>query len=95
MKRAKELDDFFARNQRTVGPLHGLPVSLKASAGVKGGDASAGIVALVVNKFPDDADLVKILLSAGAVPYVRTTETQALVCWIGFVHLFGYFKPFL
>lgn len=29
LKRAQELDDYFAKEGKTVGPLHGLPISLK------------------------------------------------------------------
>jgi amidase len=47
--------------------------------GVKGSDASAGFVAWTGQKFSDDAELLKILLAAGAVAYVRTTEPQGLV----------------
>lgn len=27
--RAKELDDFFSKNGRLIGPLHGVPISTK------------------------------------------------------------------
>lgn len=30
IQRAKELDDYFKANGKTVGPLHGLPISIKA-----------------------------------------------------------------
>lgn len=29
IKRAEELDEYLAREGRTVGPLHGLPISFK------------------------------------------------------------------
>lgn len=40
MARAKELDDYQAKYGRTLGPLHGLPVSLKGQFHVKGVDTS-------------------------------------------------------
>ncbi|RHZ50159.1 uncharacterized protein CDV56_104675 [Aspergillus thermomutatus] len=79
LARAEELDDFFALNGKTVGPLHGLPISIKAHMGVKGSDSSAGFVAWAGRTFLDDAELLKILLAAGAIAYVRTTEPQALM----------------
>lgn len=35
MSRAKELDDYYAENKKTVGPLHGLPISLKDQFRIK------------------------------------------------------------
>jgi amidase len=40
---AKLLDDVLARTGRTVGPLHGLPVSIKDLFDVKGVDTSIGV----------------------------------------------------
>lgn len=39
---AKHLDDVLARTGKPVGPLHGLPVSIKDALAVKGQDTSAG-----------------------------------------------------
>lgn len=36
LERAKELDEYYKKHQKTVGPLHGLPVSLKDQFHVKG-----------------------------------------------------------
>lgn len=65
-----------------MGPLHGLPVSIKAHVGLEGLNISAGFVRYADRKSPDDAVVVKMLLEAGAVVYVRTTEPQGLVCWL-------------
>ncbi|KAH9841221.1 vitamin D3 hydroxylase-associated protein [Teratosphaeria destructans] len=42
LARAKECDDYFARNQKPIGPLHGLPISVKEHVGMKGLDNNAG-----------------------------------------------------
>jgi amidase len=42
--RAKELDEYLATTGMTVGPLHGLPVSLKDLFGVQGVDTSIGTI---------------------------------------------------
>ncbi|KAF2116967.1 amidase [Lophiotrema nucula] len=42
--RAQELDDYFARERKTVGPLHGLPISLKDQFNLKGVDTTIGYV---------------------------------------------------
>ncbi|THD00157.1 hypothetical protein EYZ11_000348 [Aspergillus tanneri] len=79
LARAKELDDFFAQHGKPTGPLHGLPISVKAHIGISGKDNSAGFVGWVGRTSPDDANIVKILLEAGAVVYARTTEPQGLM----------------
>ena len=43
---AKEMDNHLARTGKTVGPLHGLPVSIKDLFSVKGQDTSIGTKAL-------------------------------------------------
>ncbi|TGO86225.1 hypothetical protein BPOR_0322g00050 [Botrytis porri] len=76
--RAKELDEHFAKSG-PIGPLHGLPISVKAHIGMKDLDNTCGLVGWVGRKNHDDANILKILLAAGAVLYVRTNEPQALM----------------
>ena len=45
--RAKELDEYFAKVGKTVGPLHGLPISFKDQFNIKGLDTSVGYVSWV------------------------------------------------
>ncbi|KAF7545280.1 hypothetical protein G7Z17_g9283 [Cylindrodendrum hubeiense] len=42
LERAKYLDGYYAKNNKTVGPLHGLPISLKDQFHVKGVDTTMG-----------------------------------------------------
>ena len=42
LERAKELDDYFRPKGQTVGPLHGLPISLKDTFSVAGQDTTLG-----------------------------------------------------
>ena len=79
LERAKYLDLYFSSNQKTIGPLHGLPISVKEHVGMKGLDLNAGFVAWVGNLAPDDAIILKLLRNAGCVFYVRTTEPQTLM----------------
>jgi len=81
MKRAAELDTYLAREKKTVGPLHGLPISVKEHIGIKGLDLNAGFVSWVGRRGADDALILKILWDAGAVFYVRTTQPQTLM-WL-------------
>ncbi|EHL03745.1 putative Acetamidase [Glarea lozoyensis 74030] len=65
--RAKWLDSEFQKTGKVVGPLHGLPISLKDSFKVKGYDASIGIASLAFNPATQNSVLVDILLDLGAV----------------------------
>ncbi|TGO28232.1 hypothetical protein BPAE_0030g00180 [Botrytis paeoniae] len=76
--RAKELDEHFAKDG-PIGPLHGLPISVKEHIGMKDLDNTCGLVGWVGRKNHDDANILKILLAAGAVLYVRTNEPQGLM----------------
>ncbi|KAF2770013.1 putative glutamyl-tRNA amidotransferase subunit A [Teratosphaeria nubilosa] len=79
LARAKECDDYFARYQKPIGPLHGLPISVKEHVGMKGLDNNAGFVGWVGMVAEDDALLLKLLWKAGAVFHVRTTQPQTLM----------------
>jgi amidase len=81
LQRAAELDDYLAKEGKVVGPLHGLPISVKEHVGMKGLDLNAGFVSWVGRKGEDDALILKILWNAGAVFYVRTTQPQTLM-WL-------------
>ncbi|KAF4548199.1 Acetamidase-like protein 2 [Elsinoe fawcettii] len=86
--RAEYLDDYYQRNKRTVGPLHGLPVSLKDQFHVKGVDTTQGYVGWIGSnlgiKDPSEAhniesQIVTELLAAGAVLYCKTALPQSLL----------------
>lgn len=77
--RAKYLDDFFTRHKKPVGPLHGLPISVKEHIKMKGLGLNIGFVSWWGRKAEEDAHLLEILWEAGCVFYVRTTEPQALM----------------
>ncbi|KDQ18231.1 hypothetical protein BOTBODRAFT_155367 [Botryobasidium botryosum FD-172 SS1] len=80
LDRAKELDAHFAKYGKVVGPLHGLPVSIKDHILLKGHDTSAGYVAWAGKKIADkDAVAVHILREAGAVFYAKTANPQTLL----------------
>lgn len=42
LKRARELDDYFVRTGEVVGPLHGIPVSIKDRFDIEGLDTTVG-----------------------------------------------------
>jgi len=77
--RAEFLDKYYLENQKPIGPLHGLPISVKEHISMKGLDLNAGFVSWVGQLGIDDALIVKLLFNAGAVFYARTTEPQTLM----------------
>jgi amidase len=79
LERAKYLDDYFAEHKKPVGPLHGLPISVKEHVGIKGYGLNAAFVAWWDNIAGDDALILKYLWNAGCVLYARTTQPQLLM----------------
>ncbi|KAI5949397.1 hypothetical protein KGF54_005632 [Candida jiufengensis] len=79
IKKAGELDEYYNKNGKTVGPLHGLPISLKEHIGLKGRIGHLGLVSLLDNIMEDDAITAKVLSKLGAIFYIRTNEPQALL----------------
>lgn len=80
LARAAELDLYITQHKRPVGPLHGLPVSVKEHIGMRALKCNAGFVAWADQEATEDALILKILWEAGCIFYVRTTEPQTLVC---------------
>lgn len=79
LKRAAELDEHLQTTGKTVGPLHGLPVSIKEHIHVAGTPATAGFIAWADEISKEDALIVRILREAGAIFHVKTTNPQALM----------------
>ncbi|KAI9668914.1 MAG: hypothetical protein M1829_005226 [Trizodia sp. TS-e1964] len=88
IERAKELDDYFTKYATTRGPLHGLPISLKDQFHVNGADTTMGYVGWINTyegkKDPDkvhrvESQIVKELLSLGAIIYCKTSLPQTLL----------------
>ena len=80
LQRAKELDEYFAANGATMGPLHGLPISLKDQFHVQGNDTTMGYIGWI-NTYEGSRDprlvhkvnsqVVSDLLRLGGVLYCK------------------------
>jgi amidase len=79
LKRASELDAHLAKTGKVVGPLHGLPISLKDQFRIKGLETCMGYVSWIGKYEEENSMLVDILLKAGAVFYVKTSVPQSLM----------------
>ncbi|KAJ5676805.1 uncharacterized protein N7477_002438 [Penicillium maclennaniae] len=89
IRRAQELDDHLQRTGNPVGPLHGLPVSVKDSFHIEGVDSSIGLSALAFKPAKVNADLVNLLQSLGAIVIAKTNVPQTLATLDSCNHLFG------
>ena len=89
LERAQYLDDYFTKQGKTtIGPLHGVPISLKDQFHVKGVDTTMGYVGWIGGnlgiKDPSqthkvESQITTELLSLGAVLYCKTSVPQTLV----------------
>ena len=75
---------------KPIGPLHGLPISVKEHIGMKDLDLNAGFVSWVGRRAEEDAHILQILWDAGAVFYARTTQPQSLMHLETSSNLYGY-----
>ncbi|CAG8425969.1 unnamed protein product [Penicillium salamii] len=89
LKRARDLDDTLQRTGKPVGPLHGLPISVKDTFNIKGIDSSIGLSALAFKPAQENAPLVDLLESLGAVIIAKTNIPQTLATLDSANHLFG------
>ena len=88
LERAKYLDKCRS-DGRVLGPLHGLPVSVKDGFQVEGMDASIGYVSFLGRKSTENSPMVNVLLSLGAVLYVKTNIPMTLMTADSDNNIFG------
>ncbi|KAL2882261.1 hypothetical protein SGCOL_002530 [Colletotrichum sp. CLE4] len=79
LKRATGLDAYFTKYGKTVGPLHGVPVTLKDQFNVKWYDTTLGYVGRSFKPASDDAVVVKMLQSLGAVVFAKSNLPQSIM----------------
>ena len=76
---ADACDAYLKTEGRPIGPLHGLPVSVKEQFSVGGHNTNASLVAWIDNVTDKDCDLVQSLKALGAVVFARTMQPQLLM----------------
>ncbi|KAK7703336.1 hypothetical protein SLS57_010985 [Botryosphaeria dothidea] len=78
---AASLDAHLAAASTPVGPLHGLPVSLKDRFNVSGTDSACGYIAWLnaPKRAADEGALVRALRRAGAVLFVKTAVPTSML----------------
>ncbi|KAG9312106.1 amidase signature domain-containing protein [Chiua virens] len=80
IQQAKRLDDYLKENNKPIGPLHGLPISIKLRITIvsKATGVSQGFCPILKSQ-SDDSPLISILRDLGAVFYVKTNQPQTLM----------------
>lgn len=76
---AKTLDKHITQNNKPLGPLHGISTTLKDQFNVQGYDTTLGYVGRALSPAHDDAALVKMLRSLGAVILAKTNLPQSIM----------------
>ncbi|KAG9314390.1 amidase signature domain-containing protein [Chiua virens] len=89
LARAAELDNALKKTGKVVGPLHGLPISLKDQLCIKGLETTVGYASWIGKYAERNAVLVDILEACGAVPFVRSNVPQTLMWPETFNNIFG------
>ena len=79
LERAAKLDEIFQKTGKTVGVLHGIPISLKDQVDLIGIPSSIGYVSLANEKKTQNALLADKLLEQGAVFFAKTCVPMAMM----------------
>ncbi|EMC97189.1 hypothetical protein BAUCODRAFT_32930 [Baudoinia panamericana UAMH 10762] len=79
LAQAKKLDEIFSRTGKTVGPLHGLPVSIKDNFNIPDYPSSVGFCSWALEPMREESTIVKILRELGAIPFVKTNVPTAMM----------------
>ncbi|CDK29429.1 unnamed protein product [Kuraishia capsulata CBS 1993] len=90
LAKAKELDKILEETGKVVGPLHGVPISLKDQVDIAGFDSSIGYIGTYNHPKSENALLATILENAGAVTYVKTTVPMAMMAPETVSNIHGY-----
>jgi amidase len=78
IEQAKKLDDYLEKNGKAIGPLHGVPISIKEHMPIAGTFSSSGCFGSI-EKDEKDSQMISILRSLGAVFYCKTNQPQTIM----------------
>jgi Asp-tRNA(Asn)/Glu-tRNA(Gln) amidotransferase A subunit family amidase len=79
LSHAKQLDEYLSKNGKPVGPLHGVPMTLKDQFNVQGHDTTLGYTGRAFKPAAADAVLVQMLRKLGAVIIAKTNLPQSIM----------------
>jgi len=79
LKEAVKLDEYYQAHGKLIGPLHGVPVTLKDQFDIQGADSTIGYVSRAFQPAKENAALVKILKDLGAIILAKTNLPQSIM----------------
>ncbi|KAL3461773.1 amidase signature domain-containing protein [Aspergillus heterothallicus] len=79
IEKASKLDEYFQQTGKTVGPLHGLPMTFKECFHVKGYDASNGYISRCFDPSTTTTPAIQLVERAGAVVIAKTNVPQTML----------------
>lgn len=88
-ERATWLDRYLQDTGEVLGPLHGLPISMKDTFNIKGVDTSTGLASLCFKPAAGNGALVELLSSLGAVIVAKTNVPQTMASLDSVNNVFG------
>ena len=88
-RRADALDQLTGKRSAKLGPLHGVPMTVKESFDVKGLPTTLGFTEHTGNRAKADGLAVRRLQEAGAVVFGKTNVPVALADWQSFNPVYG------
>jgi amidase len=90
LERAQHLDDYYkSTGGKTLGPLHGVPISFKDQFNIKGFETAMGYIGYLGDIAEYNSIIIDAVLSLGAVLYVKTTLPQTIMLGEVRSHLLG------
>ncbi|ORX36242.1 putative Acetamidase [Kockovaella imperatae] len=92
LEAAKGIDEQYVQTGKPLGPLHGLPVSLKDHHRVEGTAAAIGYASLAFQetKAGHESEMTKIMRHLGAVLYCKTSVPVGMMSGETYNHITGY-----
>lgn len=79
IQQAKALDSYFRETCQLLGPLHGVPMTLKDQFDVKGYDSTLGYVGRAFKPAQQDCVLVSLLKEMGAIIVAKSNLPQSIM----------------
>lgn len=90
IERGEWLDEILLRTGKLVGPLHGVPISVKECFNYRGVQSSLGTVSFLSRKVAEEnSHLVDVLLDLGAILYCKTNIPLTMMTADSHNNVFG------
>ncbi|KAK5095691.1 hypothetical protein LTR70_003360 [Exophiala xenobiotica] len=86
---AERQDAYYASTGQLLGPLHGIPISIKDNQDIKDVDSTLGWVGLIGKPAKSDTTPVEVIRQAGGILYCKTNIPQSMMMSDSYNHIYG------